>query len=65
MWGSRFQEPRFLGAQHDGFDEELPQVADPPPLTLNSVSPLRSVHPQAVEPPPGSRKLSQVLQLMD
>ncbi|EDM07670.1 FXYD domain-containing ion transport regulator 1, isoform CRA_a [Rattus norvegicus] len=23
-----------------------------------------SVHPQAVEPPPGSRKLSQVLQLM-
>lgn len=48
MWGSCFQEPRFLGAQHDAFDGELPQVADPPTHAELCV-------PPQVCPPAGGR----------
>lgn len=60
--GQLFLRAPLLGLRM-GLAESYPWLQTPPdPRTL--CIPLRSVHPQAVEPPPGSRKLSQVLQLM-
>lgn len=60
--GQLFLRTPLLGLRM-GLAESYPWLQTPPdPRTLCIL--LRSVHPQAVEPPPGSRKLSQVLQLM-